>query len=585
VSVPLPPDLPSGLPEDLPAPRRAGRPGMGQWGLGETDPVNPNEVFKRDDDGLAVRRRVEEVFSKEGFASIPADDLRGRLRWWGLYTQRKEGIDGGMTSTLEPEELDAEFFMLRVRIPGGALSSEQLRVVAGVATDFGRDVADLTDRQNVQYHWIRIEDVPEIWRRLESVGLSTVEACGDTPRNILGSPLAGVSSHELFDATPTLLDIDARWAGDPSFSNLPRKFKTAVTSDTQHSTAHEINDISLVAVRHDVTGELGYDLWVGGGLSTAPHLAVRLGTFVSIERAPEVWEAVIRLFRDFGYRKSRTRARLKFLVQDWGPERVRAVLEKVYLGYALPDGPPPAPPRAGRRDHIGVTEQLDGRFALGASARSGRTSGSRLSTVAELADDVSGGAGRVRITAEQKLLVLDVPAERVEEAVERLAELDLLVRPGEMRRNTMACTGIEFCKLALVNTKDTANAMADEVDRLLPLLSEPVRVNVNGCPNSCARFQIADIGFKGMRVITSDGRKVDGFQVHLGGSLAVDAALGRKVRGLRVTGEDLPGYVAGLVQRWQDKRDPGQSFAAWARTADEQLLTEGSSVLAGADED
>jgi sulfite reductase (ferredoxin) len=562
----------------VPAPKRPAKPGQGQWALGETEPLNPNEVFKRADDGLAVRQRIIDVYSKEGFASIPGDDLRGRMRWWGLYTQRKEGIDGGLTATLEPEELDAEFFMLRVRIPGGALSAEQLRVCASIATDLGRDVADLTDRQNIQYHWIRVEDVPEIWRRLESVGLSSTEACGDTPRNILGGPLAGIDADELFDATPTLQAIDRRWAGDPELSNLPRKFKSAVTSCPQHSTAHEINDISLVAVQHDVTGELGFDLWIGGGLSTAPHLGQRLGTFVSIERAPEVWEAVARFYRDYGYRKARTRTRLKFIVQDWGVERIRAVLEQVYLGYALPDGPPPAPPRAGRRDYIGVIKQKDGLFALGAVARSGRTSGTVLAQVAELAP-------RVRITAEQKLVLLDIPGDRVEETITALAELDLLVRPGEVRRNTMACTGVEFCKLALVNTKDTANAMAEQVDRALPLLAEPVRINVNGCPNSCARFQVADIGLKGMRVTTQDGRKVDGFQVHLGGSLAVEAALGRKVRGLRVTAEDLPTYVEGLITRWQDARADGQTFAAWAREADEELLVEGSSVLAGADDD
>ncbi|MCW2576121.1 MAG: sir, partial [Modestobacter sp.] len=249
--------------------RTSNRPqrGQGQWALGYREPLNPNERMKKDSDGLEVRQRIIDIYSKNGFDSIDPGDLRGRMRWFGLYTQRAQGIPGGKTAVLEPEELEDSYFMLRARIDGGQLSSDQLRVLASISTDFGRDVADVTDRQNIQYHWIRIEDVPEIWDRLESVGLSTMEACGDTPRVMLGCPLAGVLDDEVIDATDVIAETVEKYVGDPQFSNLPRKFKTSMSGCVDHCTGHEINDVSFVGVVNE-HGEAGYDLWVGGGLST-----------------------------------------------------------------------------------------------------------------------------------------------------------------------------------------------------------------------------------------------------------------------------------------------------------------------------
>ena len=235
----------------------------GAWADGDRTPLNPNEVFKQADDGLNVRARIEEVYSKEGFASISAEDLRGRMRWWGLYTQRKPGIDGGKTATLAPEELDDEFFMMRIRSDGGALTNEQLRLIAGISTEFARDTADISDRQNIQLHWIRVEDVPEIWRRIEAVGLTSAEACGDTPRVILGSPVAGIAANEIVDGTPAVREILANYIGSPEFSNLPRKFKTAISGSPNLDVAHEVNDVSFVGVVHPEHGP-GFDVWVAG---------------------------------------------------------------------------------------------------------------------------------------------------------------------------------------------------------------------------------------------------------------------------------------------------------------------------------
>ena len=538
--------------------------GQGQWALGYREPLNPNEQVKKDSNPLTVKQRVLDIYSKRGFSSIDGADLRGRLRWYGLYTQRADGIPGGKTAILEPEELEAPYFMLRVRIDGGQLTSEQLATIGGIATEFGRDVADITDRQNVQLHWIRIEDVPEIWDRLDAVGLHTTEACGDSPRVILGCPLAGVAADEVIDGAPAIREVAQKYLGDPAYSNLPRKFKTSISGCATHCTNHEINDVSLVGVVHPSLGP-GYDLWVGGGLSTNPKLGVRLGAFVEPSRVAEAWEGVISVFRDYGYRRSRNHARLKFLMADWGPEKFRQVLEDEYLTKPLPDGPPPATPPRPDRDHLGVHDQANGLKYVGTIARAGRTSGSQLTWLAQLADRLGGG--RVSTTAQQGLVVLDVPSENVTELVTELEAEDLQVHPTVFRRGTMACTGLEFCKLAIVETKVRAVDLYTELEKRLPDFPEPLTVNVNGCPNSCARFQTADIGLKGSIV-----EGVEGFQIHLGGHMGENAGFGRKARGLKVTADGAADYVERLLRTYLDKRSDGDTFASWVREADEALL-------------
>jgi sulfite reductase (ferredoxin) len=547
--------------------------GEGQWALGYREPLNKNEENKRNDDGLNVRQRITDIYSKYGFDSIDPADLRGRFRWYGLYTQRRPGIDGGKTAVLEPEELDDRYFMLRVRIDGGRLSNDQLRVIAYISRRYARGTADVTDRQNIQLHWIEIENVPDIWEALESVGLSTTEACGDTPRVILGCPLAGIDADEIIDGTAEISAIGEQYIGDAAFSNLPRKFKSAISGCPAQCAIHEINDIAFVGVVKP-NGETGYDLWVGGGLSTNPMIGKRLGAFVRPGQVAEVWAGVTGLFRDYGYRRLRHRARIKFLVADWGPEKFREVLEKEYLGYALPDGPAPDMPRDGIRDHVGVHPQRDGNYYVGFAPVVGRLSADALDVIADLADRY--GSGRVHTTTEQKMVILDVPPERTEELVAELDAADLPARPSAFRRHTMACTGIEFCKLAIVETKARAADLISELERRLPGFDTPVTINVNGCPNSCARIQTADIGLKGSLVTGPDGQQVEGFQVHLGGSLSggdgSGSGFGRKVRGLKTTAEELPDYVERVLRRFDAAREPGESFAAWTvRASDEEL--------------
>ncbi|WP_328451120.1 nitrite/sulfite reductase [Amycolatopsis sp. NBC_00438] len=544
--------------------------GEGQWALGYREPLNPNERSKKDDNPLNVRARIENIYAHRGFDAIDHGDLRGRFRWFGLYTQRKPGIDGGRTATLEPEELDDRYFMLRVRLDGGALTTEQLTVLGEISQTHARDTADITDRQNIQYHWIRIEDVPTIWDKLEKSGMTTMEACGDSPRVILGSPVAGIAADEVIDGTPAIDEIKRRYIGDPAYSNLPRKFKTAISG--QSDVAHEIHDIAFVGVNHPEHGP-GFDLWVGGGLSTNPMIGRRLGAWIPRDEVPDVWEGVISIFRDYGYRRLRARARIKFLVKDWGAEKFRQVLQEEYLKRELIDGPAPETPAA-PIDHVGVHPQVDGKFYVGAAPIAGRVSGGTLVAVAEAAE--RAGSHRVRLTPQQKLVVLDVPEAQVPALQAELAELGLDSNPSPWRRGVMACTGLEFCKLAIVETKARAQQLVADLEKSLAdiqaQLDTPVSVHLNGCPNSCARIQTADIGLKGQIVTDADGNQVEGFQVHLGGGLGLDAGFGRKLRGHKVTASELTAYVERVVRAYIAGREPGERFPQWAARAEESVL-------------
>ncbi|MEQ3554726.1 nitrite/sulfite reductase [Pseudonocardia nematodicida] len=542
--------------------------GQGQWKLGHREPLNPNERSKRDDNPLNVRTRIENIYAERGFDSIDPADLRGRFRWMGLYTQRKPGIDGGRTAALEPEELDDSYFMMRVRLDGGAVNVAQLRALGEVSQRYGRDTADVTDRENIQYHWIRVEDVPAIWNMIEPLGMQTTEACGDCPRVVMGSPVAGVSADEKIDPTPAIDEIVRRFIGDRELSNLPRKFKSAIS--WQQDVAHEVNDISFVGVDHPEHGP-GFDLWVGGGLSTNPKIAQRLGAWVPLDEVPDVWHGVVQVFRDYGYRRLRHRARIKFLIADWGAEKFRQILEDEYLGRKLVDGPAPEIPER-PIDHVGVHKQKDGRNYVGVAPPSGRVSGTTLVAVAEAAE--RAGSDRITFTPYQKIVVLDVADEKLDGLIEDLNTLGLPAQPSTWRRATMACTGIEFCKLAIVETKERAIRLVEDLEkRLADVVPDvPISLHLNGCPNACARTQVADIGLKGQIVTDADGNQVEGFQVHLGGGLGLDAGFGRKLRGLKVTSAELGEYVERVVRNFADQRDGDERFAQWVLRADENDL-------------
>jgi len=542
---------------------------QGQWAVGDRTPLNGPERLKAERAPLEVRERIESVHAYEGFDSLPAEDLKERLKWWGLYTQRRQDAPATETGS-SAEQLMDRYFMLRIRTDGGQLTAAQLRAIAWASQACGRDVADVTDRQNIQLHWVRIEDVPEIWRRLEAVGLTTGMACGDVPRGFLGCPVAGRDADEVLDATEVITATAARAVGNPAYANLPRKFKTSIAACAQQCAQPEINDVAFVGVRHE--GQAGFDVLVGGGLGTAPHFAQRLGVFVAPQRVPDVWEAIVSAFRDHGYRRSRKHARLKFLIADLGAAAFREIVEREYLGERLPDGPPATPSHHGQVDHVGVFAQADGRYSVGVAPRAGRIAGSQLRAVADLAE--AHGSGQVALTTQQKLVVLDVEPGRVEGLVGALGDHDLRARPHPFRRTTMACTGIEFCKLALAETKGAADVLYRQLEQRLPDWDEGVRINVNGCPNSCARFQVADIGFMGALVETEREGRGEGFLVHLGGGLGEQRAFARKARGVRVPAGDLTDYTEALLRRYVERRGGHTSFSDYVRSLDTDELAE-----------
>ncbi|WP_182346866.1 nitrite/sulfite reductase [Tomitella gaofuii] len=542
----------------------------GQWAKGYREPLNPVERFKRDDAPLNVRDRITDLYAELGHSSIDANDLRGRFRWMGLYTQRTAGYDGTFTGDDNADLLESQYFMMRVRADGQKLDLDRMRTIAGISKDFARDTLDITNRQNFQYHWIEVENVPEIWRRLGEVGMQTTSACGDCPRGMLGSPLAGLAVDEVLDASSALDEIVRRYIGNPEYANLPRKYKTAVSG--LQDLPHEINDIAFVGVHHPEHGP-GLDLWVGGGLSTVPHFAQRLGAWVPLDEVPDVWEAVTSLFRDYGYRRLRSKNRLKFLVKDWGPEKIREVLETEYLHRKLIDGPAPTP-LTKVRDHVGVQKLKNGLNAVGGAPVSGRISGTQL---AELADAVERAGGtEVRTTPYQKLVALDIADDKVDQLVADMERIGLPTDPTPWRRSIMTCTGLEYCKLAFVETRRRAISLLPELEeRMADLNSQldvPVTVHLNGCPNSCARIQTADIGFKGQLIEQPDGTKAEGFQVHLGGSLGEDLGFGRKVRQHKVLSSELGDYIERVVRNFIAQRAEGERFAQWVARADEEDL-------------
>ncbi|CKR59288.1 ferredoxin-dependent nitrite reductase [Mycobacterium tuberculosis] len=542
----------------------------GQWALGHREPLNANEELKKAGNPLDVRERIENIYAKQGFDSIDKTDLRGRFRWWGLYTQREQGYDGTWTGDDNIDKLEAKYFMMRVRCDGGALSAAALRTLGQISTEFARDTADISDRQNVQYHWIEVENVPEIWRRLDDVGLQTTEACGDCPRVVLGSPLAGESLDEVLDPTWAIEEIVRRYIGKPDFADLPRKYKTAISG--LQDVAHEINDVAFIGVNHPEHGP-GLDLWVGGGLSTNPMLAQRVGAWVPLGEVPEVWAAVTSVFRDYGYRRLRAKARLKFLIKDWGIAKFREVLETEYLKRPLIDGPAPEPVKH-PIDHVGVQRLKNGLNAVGVAPIAGRVSGTILTAVADLM--ARAGSDRIRLTPYQKLVILDIPDALLDDLIAGLDALGLQSRPSHWRRNLMACSGIEFCKLSFAETRVRAQHLVPELERRLEdinsQLDVPITVNINGCPNSCARIQIADIGFKGQMIDDGHGGSVEGFQVHLGGHLGLDAGFGRKLRQHKVTSDELGDYIDRVVRNFVKHRSEGERFAQWVIRAEEDDL-------------
>ena len=514
------------------------------------------EHIKARKDGLDVLADIYR-YAELGFEAIEPDDL-ALFRWYGIYTQRSEA--SAASGAPGPSEETDGHFMLRIKFPNGIVTADQLRTVGRLAVCYGRGMGDITTRQNIQLHWLRIEDLPVVLDELNAVGLSFTQACGDVWRNVVGCPLAGVDGHELIDSRPLIEELERTFVGDRRFSNLPRKFKVSVSGCLHRCAQHEINDIGLVAVEKD--GVVGYDVWVGGGLGASARMGRRLDLFVLPDEAAEVCRAITEIFRDEGNRTKRTRARIKFLVDEWGVERIRAEVER-RLGRSFPTSVEPADPVDPHRDHLGIHPQVQaGLYYLGATTLRGRFTGDQMIAVADIADRF--GSGGLRCTNRQNIVVLDVPDAQVDEAAASLRDLGLPTEASTFRRGVISCTGMEFCKLAIVETKERAAELIEHLERRVGDVPGSLRINLNGCPNACAQYQVADIGLQGGIARLPDGRRVQGFILHIGGRLGEDAGFARRVASKAMPADDARYAVERIVRAYAGERPADGTFAEWA---------------------
>ena len=524
---------------------------------GQGQKLNQIERWKAARHPLDVKEAVLTRYALEGPASIlTVEGETERLKWVGLYPQRQGG----------------DAFMLRVKIPGGRLTADQARIIGEIADEhargpephpvWGDGYLDLTTRQDIQLHWIRIGAVPEIWQHLEAVGITTVQACGDSARNVLCCPVSGIDGDEVLDAYPVAVAISAFFTGNREYANLPRKFKMSVTGCREDCAQAEINDLALVPARLD-DGTLGFNLLVGGGLSDGPRLASDVDVFVPPEEAVEIARAVAQLFDELGNRENRWTCRLRYLVQEVGPERFR---EELAARARIPLTP------AGehltnlyRGDHIGVHRQRgDNLSYVGLNVTVGRMTGTNLIEAARLAETY--GDGEIRLTTDQNFILTGVPGDTLNGLLTEPLLQTHSPNPRPFERGAVACTGSEFCRLAIVETKARALRWAQELDRRVAIAgtgAEIIRLHFSGCSASCAQPQIADVGFRGETAKTADAI-VEAVDIGLGGSLGRDAAFIDWVEGAKPVTE-VPDALVHLFDRFSDERRKDERFHEWAR--------------------
>ncbi len=505
------------------------------------------ERLKREKNPWAAFDEVRR-FAAEGRGSVLPEWASLYFKWWGIYTQ---GDGAGALGGVGGEGKATEYFMLRIPVTNGMLSSAQAAVIAEIARQHGRNLADITVRQAIQLHWLSIENLPEIIDRLDAVGLSPRGACGDVVRNVTGCPLAGLAADQVFDASPIARSVAAALAGNAEFHNLPRKFKISVTGCGSWCSYPEINDVGLTPAHRG--SELGFSVRVGGGLSKEPHLAVRLDAFVHREQTVEVVKAITTIFREQqGLRENRDRARLKhlFLKEGWTAERFLDELQSRLPFRLDPAGEETIPPDT-LRDHVGVHRQRQSDlYYVGASVLRGRLTGDQLAAAAELAQRL--GSSELRTTVMQNLLFVNVPKGNVDALVRELANIDLKVEGSQFWRGAIACTGTEFCKLAITETKGFTRWLVDEMEARLPEFDQQLKLHVTGCPNGCGQHWIADVGIEGKK-IKHEGALVDAYYFCVGGGAGGDAAIARPV-GYRCPATSVPDSLERLLRGYLDER-------------------------------
>lgn len=514
------------------------------------------ERLKREKNPWAAFDEIRR-FAAEGRGSVLPEWTSLYFKWWGIYTQ---GDGVGAVGGAGGEGKSSEHFMLRIPVTNGVLSSAQAATIADIARQYGRNLADITVRQAIQLHWLPIESIPEIIERLSAVGLSPRGACGDVVRNVTGCPLAGLAEDEVFDASPIARSVARALAGNVEFYNLPRKFKISVTGCSSWCSHPEINDIGLSPARRGT--EVGFSVRVGGGLSKEPHLAVRLDAFVRPEQTVEVVTAITTIFREqHGLRENRDRARLKhlFLKEGWTAETFLAELQS-RLPFQLDPAAKEDVPADVVRDHVGIHRQLQaGLYYVGASVLRGRLTGDQLAAAAELAQRY--GSGELRTTVMQNLLFVNVPMRNVDALVAGLAKIDLRVDGSHFWRGAIACTGTEFCKLAITETKGFTRWLVDEMEARLPEFDQQLRLHVTGCPNGCGQHWIADVGIEGKK-IKHNGAMVDAYYFCVGGSVGASSAIARPV-GYRCPATLVPDALERLLRGYLASRWESESLRSF----------------------
>jgi sulfite reductase (ferredoxin) len=507
---------------------------------------NPWEIFDE------VR-----AFAREGRSSVVPEWAGAYFKWWGIYTQ---GDGVGAVGGKGGEGLASDYFMMRIGMPNGIVTSSQLRVIADITRTHARNLADITTRQNIQLHWLTIESIPEVVDALDDIGLSPKGACGDVVRNVTGCPLAGIAHDEIVDASPLAQELAHALVANPEFYNLPRKFKMSATGCPVWCSYPEINDVAFTAIRRG--DEVGYTVRVGGGLSSDPHLAVRLNAFIPRGEVVDVARTVTRIFRDQqGLRENRDRARMKHLFtrEGWTPERFLGEIER-RIGYSFDPVPRETAPEDVLRDHVGIHPQKQtGLSYVGAAVLRGRLSGDQLAAAAELGERF--GDGQLRTTIMQNLLFINIPSQRTRELAGELDKIGLHVEGSTFWRGAIACTGTEFCKLAISETKSFTRWLVEELEGRLPGFDQQLKLHVTGCPNSCGQHWIADIGLEGKK-IKHEGKMVDAFYFCVGGAVGKHAAIGRPV-GYRVPATEVPAALERLLASYLEEREPGENLRSY----------------------
>ncbi|WP_100372525.1 nitrite/sulfite reductase [Bacillus sp. FJAT-45037] len=507
----------------------------------EPDKLNKDEQLKLNKDGLDILNDIDR-FAKEGFESIPKEEW-SLFKWAGLYLQKPKE-DG--------------YFMMRVNIPSGLITNEQAEVIAGIGRDYGRDVIDITTRQAIQYHWLRIEELPDIFKRLESVGLSSVGACGDIPRTIMGNPLAGLDPFELVDTREIVEDVYRYFQRNPDFSNLPRKYKMSISANIHNAGHDRINCVAFTPAVKEIDGQevVGFHVKVGGGLSAKPYLAEELDVFVVPEKVKEVAIAITTIYRDFGYREKRHRARLKFLIADWGVDKFKEKLLE-YTAELPTKGVDKTEEWNGGFFYGVHPQKQEGLNYVGFNVPVGRMTSTEWFDLARIAREY--GNGEIRTCNSQNLIVPNIPHEKTDDLLKEPLFKRIKLEPKHFIGYSVSCTGIEYCNLALVETKERMRRIAEYLDEHISI-DVPVRMHMIGCPNACGQRQIADIGLQGIKLRTKDKRMVEAFELYVGGTLERDSAqFNEKLKG-KVEAEELAPTLAAFLRYFEETKEPNENF-------------------------